>query len=159
MSSETVPAPAEPGEESKPILIWRPARFDHRPRHRHEARGRGREANRPGEAREGERAPGPRRHGDQRRDGGLPRPGEGEPATGKERFEKKFGKPRRDDGDRGGGKQRQGREAFGDRKKSGNGGERQKSWSTEKPREERAPRFDPNSPFAKLAALRDQLKK
>ena len=28
-----------------------------------------------------------------------------------------------------------------------------------KPREERAPRFDPDSPFAKLAALRDQLKK
>ena len=29
----------------------------------------------------------------------------------------------------------------------------------QKPREERAPRFDPDSPFAKLAALRDQLKK
>ena len=28
-----------------------------------------------------------------------------------------------------------------------------------KPREERAPKFDPDSPFAKLAALRDQLKK
>jgi hypothetical protein len=28
-----------------------------------------------------------------------------------------------------------------------------------KPREDRAPRFDPDSPFAKLAALRDQLKK
>src|SRR5690606_6441892 len=28
-----------------------------------------------------------------------------------------------------------------------------------RPREERAPRFDPDSPFAKLAALRDQLKK
>ncbi|RWB10826.1 MAG: hypothetical protein EOQ40_34795, partial [Mesorhizobium sp.] len=28
-----------------------------------------------------------------------------------------------------------------------------------KPREERPQRFDPDSPFAKLAALRDQLKK
>jgi ATP-dependent RNA helicase SUPV3L1/SUV3 len=162
VSSEAAPSQpsAEPAEEPKPILIWRPARFDHRPRHRHEARGRGREANRPGEVREGERAPGQRRHGDHRGESGRPQPGEGERATGKERFEKKFGKPRRDDGGgRGDGKQRQGREAFGDRKKGGNGGERQKTWSTEKPREERAPRFDPNSPFAKLAALRDQLKK
>ena len=169
--SEAAPAeaPAEPAaEEPKPILIWRPVRFEHRPRQRHEARGRGREANRPGEAREGERVPGPPRHGDQRREGGRPKhgegggatskPGEGERATGKERFEKKFGKQRRD-GARSDGEQRPGRQAFGDRKKSGNGGERQKSWSTEKPREERAPRFDPNSPFAKLAALRDQLKK
>ncbi len=29
----------------------------------------------------------------------------------------------------------------------------------QKPREERPVRFDPDSPFAKLAALRDQLKK
>ena len=34
-----------------------------------------------------------------------------------------------------------------------------KSWSTQKPREERPARVDPRSPFAKLAALRDQLKK
>ena len=36
-SAAEAPAAAE---EPKPILIWRPARFDQRPRHRHEARGR-----------------------------------------------------------------------------------------------------------------------
>ena len=34
-----------------------------------------------------------------------------------------------------------------------------KSWTTQKPREDRPVRVDPDSPFAKLAALRDQLKK
>lgn len=80
-------------------------------------------------------------------------------AGGKERFERKFGgKPGRRDDKRNDGKERSGEHRKGGAKGAGNG-DRGKSWSTEKPREERAPRFDPNSPFAKLAALRDQLKK
>jgi ATP-dependent RNA helicase SUPV3L1/SUV3 len=154
---ETVAAAGEPVEEEKPILIWRPGRFD-RPRHRREARGRSREAA-PGGAREqGEGAPAQRRHGGGQRHGERQDRAEGTPTGGKERFEKRFGKPRRD-GERQDGERREGRAGSQDRKRAGNGGERPKSWSTEKPREERAPRFDPNSPFAKLAALRDQLKK
>lgn len=162
------PAVAEPAEEPKPILIWRPGRFDRQPRHRHDARGRGRDAERTGDAgRPDNRGPRRPRHGQgdpaqaARPEGRDSRPerqrrdGEG---NGKERFERKFGgKPggRRDD------KRNDGKERFAEhRKGAGNGGaERGKNWSTEKPREERAPRFDPNSPFAKLAALRDQLKK
>jgi ATP-dependent RNA helicase SUPV3L1/SUV3 len=152
-SADAQPAQAAASaDEPKPIIIWRPGRFDHRPRQRHDARGRSREGGRPGEGERGDRH---RRHGDgKREEGGRQQPGEGERTPGRERFEKRFGKPRRE------GERREGREAHGEqRKKGGNGGERVKSWSTEKPREERAPRFDPNSPFAKLAALRDQLKK
>jgi ATP-dependent RNA helicase SUPV3L1/SUV3 len=152
--SVAVEAPPEASEAPKPILIWRPARFEHRPRHRHDARGR-----QPGGGRSGEAAEqverGHRRHRERREEAGRPQPAAGEHGapSGRERFEKKFGKPRRE------GERRDGRERGEERKRPGNGGERPKSWSTEKPREERAPRFDPNSPFAKLAALRDQLKK
>ena len=174
--------PAEPAEEPRPILIWRQARFDQRPRHRHDTRGRGRDANRSNEgrgrdaqgpteqAKPGERSYGERQrenrashaHGEARHSGNESRPerqrGDSE-RSGKERFERKFGgKPgRRDDERR---DNRDGKDRFADRKKGApNGGERVKTWSTETPREDRAPRFDPNSPFAKLAALRDQLKK
>ena len=153
-------APA-PVEEPKPILVWRTARFDQRPRHRHEGRGRDAarhgEARKPGVPRQGEArdgdAAGPRRDGE-----GVPRP------SGKQRFERKFGgKP----GGRRDGERNDGKDA-GPRKGKPNGaqdggqrGERgaAKSWTTQKPREDRPVRVDPDSPFAKLAALRDQLKK
>ena len=164
-------------EQPKPIIIWRQGRFENRPRHRHDARGRGRD-NRPqaapGEAGAGQQERGNRRpkFRQDRPQNGRPQqprpdgpPSEGRPERpaegGKERFERKFGKPRpnenrRDDAGRDGGRRDDRRD---NRHKGGNGGERGKSWSTEKPREERAQRFDPDSPFAKLAALRDQLKK
>lgn len=166
-------ASAEPAEQPKPILIWRPGRFEQRPRNRHEQRGRGRDGGRPAEARNREsgRAQGQpanrvadegggqvrHDHGDRRtgRDG-QQRQERGGSENGKERFDRKFGKPGRRDGERRDDR-REARDAGADRKKGG--GDRGKNWSTEKPREERAPRFDPNSPFAKLAALRDQLKK
>jgi ATP-dependent RNA helicase SUPV3L1/SUV3 len=155
-----------PAEEPKPILIWRPARFDQRPRHRHEARPRD------GAARSGEvRKPGDRQV--EARPADAPRPPrEGDGAqrpSGKQRFERKFGgKP----GGRRDGEQRDGKDA-GPRKSGANGrqdggpkGDRSgpdrngpKSWTTQKPREDRPVRVDPDSPFAKLAALRDQLKK
>jgi ATP-dependent RNA helicase SUPV3L1/SUV3 len=147
-------------------LIWRPARFEQRPRHRNEARARdenkSREARKPDDNRRGDRGRGDAAR--PQRDGEAPRP------AGKQRFERKFsGKPGQRDGER-----KDGREA--DRRKGGpngaphNGGPQSggpksgyqgggKSWSTQKPREERPVRVDPDSPFAKLAALRDQLKK
>ncbi|EHK58276.1 helicase-related protein [Allomesorhizobium alhagi] len=151
--SETVPvaesAEAKPKgdgdetEEPKPILLWRPARFEQRPRH-HRQDNRQRRGQRDGGAAGDGKAQGDR---PQRSDARPPREN-----GGKERFERgKFrGKPnadgqrpdRRDNrpGDKGG---FQGKQPF----------------QARPPREERPVRVDPDSPFAKLAALRDQLKK
>jgi ATP-dependent RNA helicase SUPV3L1/SUV3 len=134
----TEEAPAAPAEEPKPILLWRQARFEGRPGQRHggnRERGgpRGRHAQAPAGEAEG-RAP--------RRDGG------------KERFDRKFqGKPGKPDG---AGVRQDGRDA---RKPGQKGGFQGKPAFQNKPREERPVRIDPDSPFAKLAALRDQLKK
>jgi ATP-dependent RNA helicase SUPV3L1/SUV3 len=132
VSTEPVAAEAAAeAEEPKPILLWRPARFDRGQRHQHHrVQGKGRPPS--GEA----VADGNRR---EERDGGN------------RRFERK-GKPNRSDG---GGQDRNG---------NGNGkrphdGPRKGKPAFQKPREERPARFDPDSPFAKLAALRDQLKK
>ncbi|WP_353644307.1 helicase-related protein [Mesorhizobium sp. WSM2239] len=145
-ATNTKPAPKGDGEEAeepKPILLWRPARFEQRPRHhRQDNRRRGQ--------RDGAAAADGKAQGDrpQRNDARPPREKNG----GKERFERgKFkGKPnadgqrpdRRDNhpGDKGG---FQGKQPF----------------QARPPREERPVRVDPDSPFAKLAALRDQLKK
>ncbi|PWJ75245.1 ATP-dependent RNA helicase SUPV3L1/SUV3 [Pseudaminobacter salicylatoxidans] len=117
----------ESAEEPKPILLWHPVRFDHRPRHRHDNRQRNAQA----------RGDQPNRRGDGQRH---------EQAGGKERFERKFkGKP-------GGKPNGEGRPDRRD-DRGGKGG------FQGKPREERPARIDPDSPFAKLAALRDQLKK
>ncbi|TKT75451.1 helicase-related protein [Aquamicrobium sp. LC103] len=114
-----VPEAAEAEEEPKPILIWKPARSDGRPRH--QRRGG---------------------HGGQRKEGA----GAGEKARGgRERFERKFGG--------GTGKREDGRGGRGEDRNKG------KPPFREKPRQEKPARIDPDSPFAKLAALRDQLKK
>ncbi len=84
--------------------------------------------------------------------------------SGKQRFERKFGgKPL---AVATANERRQGRRtAQGQVQWSGCRPERRsrrwqaKSWTTQKPREDRPVRVDPDSPFAKLAALRDQLKK
>ncbi|SFT42938.1 helicase-related protein [Mesorhizobium sp. YR577] len=141
----TAPQPETPVEEPKPILLWRPARFERHPRPRHDNRPRGGQA-------EARGAPGqPRRDGERpAREGDRPAREQG----GKERFDRskfkgKSGKPSTEGGrpdrrdDRGGGK----------------GGFQGKPSFQSKPREERPVRVDPDSPFAKLAALRDQLKK
>ncbi|MBS3647740.1 helicase [Pseudaminobacter sp. 19-2017] len=138
-----------PVEEPKPILLWRPGRFEHRPRHRH-----GDGARPPGHGRDGQQARGPRQAGQRdergpRRD----RPNEG----AEQGREKRHGKPDfRRDGSRG--------KPDGNRGPSAERGERRKdggkpAFQARPPREERPARFDPDSPFAKLAALRDQLKK
>ncbi|RFC67732.1 MULTISPECIES: helicase-related protein [Mesorhizobium] len=113
----------EPAEAPKPIILWRPQRFDHRPR-QHGASQRQDGQNR-------------NRHGQQHR-----KPG-GEQQAG-ERKDRPFkGKPHR--GDHGG--------------KPHEGGKKNPPSHQQKPREERPARIDPDSPFAKLAALRDQLRK
>jgi ATP-dependent RNA helicase SUPV3L1/SUV3 len=138
-------------EEPKPILLWRQARFDHRRDNRHHRGGRNAQAagenNRQRSDREGadqgnnrERFSRDRFKGRANGEGGRPdRPG-GKPQG--ERQDRREGRPEwkgKQDGRRPEGKA--GKPSF------------------QKPREERPVRFDPDSPFAKLAALRDQLKK
>ncbi|RUX18825.1 helicase, partial [Mesorhizobium sp. M2A.F.Ca.ET.042.01.1.1] len=158
--------PAE-AEEPKPVLLWRQARFDHqRPRQRHDNRRDNRQ-----------RGDQPARDSQTGAAGGQPgdRPAhegrrEQRDGTGKPRFDRSKFNPRPDAGDRReGGERREGRPQ-GDRREGRPDwkGSRQEGKGNApggkpafqgKPREERPQRFDPDSPFAKLAALRDQLKK
>jgi ATP-dependent RNA helicase SUPV3L1/SUV3 len=137
-------------EEPKPIVLWRPQRTDQRPRHqRSQQHGRGRnQGNRP----QGQGQPGQKAEGEAA-------------ADGRQRFERRFkgggpkGKPEfRKEGEgarppfkgRPDGKRHEG----GKDRRDDRGGK-----PNFKPREERPVRIDPDSPFAKLAALRDQLRK
>ncbi|MGX5803242.1 helicase-related protein [Bradyrhizobium sp. Arg314] len=165
---------AEP-EEPKPVLLWRQARFDHqRPRHRHDnrrdSRPRGGQPSRDGQPGAATSPPGDRPANEGRR--------EQRDGAGKPRFDRSKFKPRPETGDRReGGERREGRPQ-GERPDRHEGGRREgrSDWKGNrqdgngnapggkpafqgKPREERPQRFDPDSPFAKLAALRDQLKK
>ena len=135
-----IAAPAEPAEEPKPILLWRPARFEQRPRH-HRQDNRQRRGQRDGSGAgdgKGERH--------QRADVRPPRDNDGKERFGRGKFK---GKPNAD----GQGPERRDNRP---RDKSGFQG---KPFQARPPREERPARIDPDSPFAKLAALRDQLKK
>ncbi|RST84934.1 helicase [Aquibium carbonis] len=159
--------PAEPVEEEKPIMLWRPGRFGDRQRQDNRNRGRR------GQPRDGQAGEGQPREGQAARERqprpGQPREGQGErPAGrsaegGKGRFENRF----REKGDKPGGDRprgdRPGRGGPGgkperDRGPKGDRGDRRPAFQ-QTPREERPVKFDPDSPFAKLAALRDQLKK
>jgi ATP-dependent RNA helicase SUPV3L1/SUV3 len=168
----TTAEPAAEAEAPKPILLWRQARFDQRPRHREDnrrnnrprngqaARGRtdapadataaGQPAAVPGErpAREGRR--------DQRDGAGKPRfdRSKFKPKPQGEGGERREGKPQGDRPDR-----RDNRPDWKGRPDNKGGPQGAKPVFQPKPREERPVRFDPDSPFAKLAALRDQLKK
>ncbi|KQZ96048.1 helicase [Mesorhizobium sp. Root157] len=135
-------------EEPKPVLLWRQARFErHRGGQRQEQRQRG------GQARH-KRATGT--EAEPQKEGG------GKTANGqRRRFDHdraKSGKPQGE-----GRPDRREGKAQGERPdrrtdwKAGKGGGKPQFQA--KPREERPARFDPDSPFAKLAALRDQLKK
>ncbi|ANT48747.1 helicase-related protein [Mesorhizobium amorphae] len=162
--------PAPDAEEPKPILLWRQGRFEQRPRHRHHDNRRD---NRPrnGQASQGrsdapagaEAASGSRPPQEGRRE---QREGAGKPRFDRSKFkprpqpqgeagERREGKPQGERPDR-----RESRPDWKggrpDGKGSAQGG---KPAFQAKPREERPVRFDPDSPFAKLAALRDQLKK
>ncbi|MDX8503443.1 helicase-related protein [Mesorhizobium sp. VK4C] len=155
--------PAE-AEEPKPVLLWRQARFDHqRPRHRHDNRrdNRPRGSQPAREAGAGGDQTGDKPTQESRRDG-----------AGKPRFDRSKFKPRPETGDRREGRpqgerpdrheggRREGRPDWkGDRQGGKGNASAGKPAFQGKPREERPQRFDPDSPFAKLAALRDQLKK
>jgi ATP-dependent RNA helicase SUPV3L1/SUV3 len=154
-SAEPVSAPAEMDAEApeapKPILLWRPARLENRPRHQRDNRHRGRE--------QGQRHQG-QHHGAPRQDGQVAQGGEAGTEgskDGKQRFERRFkGKPGEFKGKSGG-------RPDGEQARGGKPDHRAKHQGKpnfqQKPREERPVRFDPDSPFAKLAALRDQLRK
>ncbi|TIT65713.1 MAG: helicase [Mesorhizobium sp.] len=158
-AGETVPE----AEAPKPILLWRQGRFDQRPRHRDgrnnrpqngQARGRGNaSADAGGAPATGTPTDRPAHEG--RRDGA------GKPRFDRSKFKPKpqgDGEQRRDgrpQGDRP--ERREGRPDWKGGRPEGKGGG--KPAFQPKPREERPVRFDPDSPFAKLAALRDQLKK
>ena len=141
------PGPKSDGEETeepKPILLWRPARFEQRQRHHRQDNNRQRRGRRDG-------APA----GDGKAQGDRPQRSDARPPRengGKERFERgKFrGKPNADG-------QRPDRRDHRPGEKGGFPGKQ--PFQARPPREERPARVDPDSPFAKLAALRDQLKK
>ncbi len=132
---------AEP-EEPKPILLWRMGRSDQRPRH-HRPNNRNRTAD------VQQRAGGRSAEGEA--DAGKPRQDkQGRPGGGKPKFDRdRYKGPPKVAGD--GGKRDMQQDGKGDRSK--------KPAFQSRPREERPARVDPLSPFAKLAALRDQLKK
>ncbi|UDL87878.1 helicase [Mesorhizobium sp. PAMC28654] len=165
--------PAAEAEAPKPILLWRQARFDQRPRHREDNRRNnrprnGQAARGPGDApadaaTAGQAAatPGERPAREGRRD---QREGAGKPRFDRSKFkpkpqgeggERREGKPQGERPDR-----RESRPDWkGGRPDNKGGPQGAKPVFQPKPREERPVRFDPDSPFAKLAALRDQLKK
>jgi ATP-dependent RNA helicase SUPV3L1/SUV3 len=142
-----------PAEEAKPVLLWRPGRAEGRPRH-------GRGGNRQPHGRGDGEAAGRKRF--ERRPGGneggqdeaRARDGRPDRSNDRNNNDRHKGKPPHRDrndrhGDRHGQPPRKGQPG-GQR----NGGQQQ----GRPPREERPARIDPDSPFAKLAALREQLK-
>ena len=161
--------PAPEAEAPKPILLWRQGRFDQRPRNRqHENRGRPRNgqaarSDAPADAAGGQPAgtPGDRPAHPGRRD---QRDGAAKPRFDRSKFkpkpqtegeQRRDGKPQDERPDR-----RDNRPDWKGGRPEGKGGAPgAKPAFQPKPREERPVRFDPDSPFAKLAALRDQLKK
>ncbi|RWP34771.1 helicase-related protein [Mesorhizobium sp.] len=173
-TGEAAPEAEKEAEEPKPILLWRQGRFDQRPRHRHhDNRPRDRDnrprspqaardgrSNAPAEAGQPAGAPGGRPAREGRRDGD----GAGKPRFDRSKFkpkpqgepgERRDGKPQGERPDR-----RESRPDWKGGRPDGKGGAPGgKPAFQPKPREERPVRFDPDSPFAKLAALRDQLKK
>ncbi len=135
---EAAPAAVEPpAEEPKPVLLWRQARFEGRHAPRHGA-GRGR-------PQRGDKDAGGADGGQQRKQRHDRPEGKFKPRPGRGDGDGAAGRPARRDGAR----------PNGGKDGGSNGG---KPFQP-RPREERAPRIDPDSPFAKLAALRDQLKK
>ena len=173
---EAAPVAEVPAEEAKPVLLWRPARFEGRQRHGRGNRPQQQGRNRP---QQGEGAAGEARQRFGRRFGakggdakvsdvnasegraseGRASPGRGEAGGGRDgRPERGKGKPRDKQGYREGqnreGQNRDGRNRGGKHQ----GGQPHGNQQHGRPREERPARIDPDSPFAKLAALREQLK-
>lgn len=165
---QTAGEAAPDAEAPKPVLLWRQARFDRqRGGHRHDQRHNQRRGNRNGQgARNGQPLAEQAQPGDAQGDRPVHegrRDGAGKPRFDRGRYKgPSGGKPQGEGGRDGGpkGERADRREGRGDWKGRGQDGkDGGKPAFQQKPREERPPRFDPDSPFAKLAALRDQLKK
>ncbi len=135
----TTVADAEPAEEPKPILLWRQGRSDHRPRHQRPKHRNLDAGGFPG-------APGQPREREARQPGVQPDKRDGRPG-GKPKFDRdRYKGPKKPHGD---GARTDGRE---DRAPQNRADRQQPK------RDERPTQIDPLSPFAKLAALRDQLR-
>jgi ATP-dependent RNA helicase SUPV3L1/SUV3 len=151
-------ADVESAEEPKPILLWRPGRFDRQPnagRHDRRRHGNSQAAGKPAAGQEGER---PARDERQR---GRPafqgrRDAEGGESAGKPKFDRsRYKGPPKPPGE--GGRPEGGRPDFRKGKQHDGRGDNRGPKPAFQPREERPAKIDPLSPFAKLAALRDQL--
>jgi len=146
-ASEAVEAPAE---EPKPILLWRQGRFEGRNRNHDQNQNRQRN-HRP-------------QQGDARKSDAGSEGGDAQGARDNRGGAKRFDKNRRNDGegqDRGQNK----REGFKGKPRDGNRDHRQSKRDNVNPQankrveQERPVRIDPDSPFAKLLALKEQMKK
>ncbi|WP_019280536.1 helicase-related protein [Rhizobium grahamii] len=141
---QPVAVTSEEAEEPKPVLLWRlGGRTDNQ-----------RQARSPGGERRGGNNRGQDRGNGQRRQGGEG--GEGRDGNRQHRG-KDGGKPQQGRGDRN--EQRGDRQDRGDRKDRNNnrGGPQPLRFEAKPPRKEKP--IDPDSPFAKLAALKEQMKK
>ena len=137
--AETAEAVAE---EAKPVLLWRQGRFEPRNRNQEQTRRR------------------PDHHGkgrQQAQSNGEAKPAEGQPAQQRhKRFDKNkssFINQKQDGGGFNGGKREGGRDRFAKRDGGNNNRPNQRV------EQERPVKIDPDSPFAKLLALKEQMKK
>ncbi len=147
------PAAGEEPEAPKTITIWRQGRFEGRPRREQGNRNeRGNARNRGAAPAEGE-TPGEKRAFRGKPRGDAPGRPERGPGNGPQRG--------RDERQRGGkpGGQRDGKpggKRDGQREGKPSG---ERRWEAQPPRDAKPAKLDPDSPFAKLAALKEQLKK
>ena len=121
----------KPAEEAKPVLLWRPARFDARRPQQNRRKGDQGQAQTRNQRREGEQEAGNR--------------------PDRKTFKDKSGGRQGGRGDKD--------ERRDNRRDKAEGRHGQQNRQRDKPRDERPARIDPDSPFAKLAALREQFKK
>ncbi len=154
-TAEAAPAvEAAEAEEPKPVLLWRLAgRTDNNQR---QARGHG---ERRGGERQGERqGQGERGERQDRGQGNRRQGGEGENRDGnRQNRGKDGGKPHQGRGDQRGDRNDRGGDRKGRDNNNNRGGAQPLRFEAKPPRKEKP--IDPDSPFAKLAALKEQMKK
>lgn len=154
-TAEAAPAvEAAEAEEPKPVLLWRLAgRTDNNQR---QARGHG---ERRGGKRQGERqGQGERGERQDRGQGNRRQGGEGENRDGnRQNRGKDGGKPHQGRGDQRGDRNDRGGDRKGRDNNNNRGGAQPLRFEAKPPRKEKP--IDPDSPFAKLAALKEQMKK
>jgi ATP-dependent RNA helicase SUPV3L1/SUV3 len=146
-AAEPAQAPAEAEQvEAKPVLLWRPGSRNDNQRQGHRGHGERGQGDRPQGERQGDRR-GDRNRGQQageRRDGNKGGQG-GRPDQSRSRDGKPQGGNRPERGER------------NDRNDRGGKPQQQAKFEARPPRKEKP--LDPDSPFAKLAALKEQMKK